>query len=84
MKELNCEDMPTEQALAVRWNLESDTLGFKVKLKDKPPTRRGMLSRVSSVYDPFGFVSPFVLPAEAVLQDLCRRGLSWDEARRKA
>ena len=72
--------MPTERALGVRWNLESDTFGFKVKLKDKPPTRRGMLSIVSSVYDPFGFVSPFVLPAKAVLQDLCRRGLSWDEA----
>lgn len=80
VKELDCEDMPTERALGVRWNLESDTFGFKVKLKDKPPTRRGMLSIVSSVYDPFGFVSPFVLPAKAVLQDLCRRGLSWDEA----
>ena len=80
VKELGCEDMPTERALGVRWNLESDTFGFKVKLKDKPPTRRGMLSMVSSVYDPFGFVSPFVLPAKAVLQDLCRRGLSWDEA----
>ena len=80
VKELYCEDMPTERALGVRWNLESDTFGFKVKLKDKPPKRRGMLSIVSSVYELFGFVSLFVLPAKAVLQDLCRRGLSWDEA----
>ena len=80
VKELDCEIMPTERALGVRWSLESDTFGFKVKFKDKPPKRRGMLSIVSSVYDPFGFVSPFVLPAKAVLQDLCRRGLSWDEA----
>ena len=34
-----------------------------------------MLSIVSSVFDPSGFVSPFVLPTKAVLQDLCRRGL---------
>ena len=79
-KELDCEDVPIERALGVRWNLESDKFGFKVKFKDKPPTRRGVLSIVSSVYEPFGFVSPFVLPARAVLQDLCRRGLGWDEA----
>ena len=80
MKELNCEDMPIERSLGVTCNLESDTFGFKVKFKDKPPTRHGMLSIVISVYDPFGFVSPFALPAKAVLQDLCRRGLVWDEA----
>ena len=80
VKELDCEDMPTKRVLGVRWNLESDTFGFKVKFKDKPLSHRGMLSIVSSVYDSFGFVSPFVLPAKAVLQDLCRRGLGWDEA----
>ncbi|PFX12930.1 hypothetical protein AWC38_SpisGene23034 [Stylophora pistillata] len=44
VKELDCEIMPTERALGVRWSLESDTFGFKVKFKDKPPKRRGMLS----------------------------------------
>ena len=33
VKKLDCEDMPTERALGVRWNLESDTFGFKVKLR---------------------------------------------------
>ena len=58
VKVLDCEGMPTERAFGVRWNLESDQFGFKVELKDKLPTRHGMLSIVSSVYDPFGFVSP--------------------------
>jgi len=36
---------------------------------------------VSSIYDPLGFVAPFVLPAKAVLQDLCRlQGQNWDTA----
>ena len=56
VKELDCEDMPTERGLGVRWNLESVTFGFKVKFKDKPPTRRGILSIVSSLYDPFGML----------------------------
>ena len=80
VKEFDCEDMPTERSLGVRWNLPSDTFGFEVKPKVKPPIRHGMLSTVSSVCDPFGFVSTFALPAKAVLQDQCRRGLSWDEA----
>jgi len=51
-----------------------------VKVKEKPPTRRGILSLVSSVYDPLGFASPSVLPANVILlQDLCCRGLKWDD-----
>ena len=43
------------------------------------PTRRGILSVVSSVYDPLGLAAPFVLPAKRLLQDLCRVKLEWDE-----
>ena len=79
VKDLQLGVMPSQRALSVKWNLESDTFGFKVKVKQKPPTRRGLLSLVSSVYDPLGFASPFVLPAKVILQDLCCRGLKWDE-----
>lgn len=41
--------------------------------------RRGILSMVSSLYDPLGLVSPFTLPVKLVLQSLCKRGLKWDE-----
>ena len=34
---------------------------------------------VSSVYDPLGFAAPFILPAKALLQDLCRKNLGWDD-----
>ena len=56
-----------------------DTFGFKISLRDKPSTRRGILSIVSSIYDPLGFVAPFILPAKCLLQTLCRRGLGWDD-----
>ena len=29
--------------------------------------------------DPLGFVSPFVLPAKLLLQELCRKNLGWDD-----
>ena len=34
---------------------------------------------VSSVYDPVGFISPFLLSAKIILQDLCRIKLKWDD-----
>jgi len=44
--------LPIEQALGVQWFMESDKLHFRAELKDQPLTRRGILSTVSSVYDP--------------------------------
>ena len=79
MKDLLLDQLSIERALGVRWDVESDTFGFKISVKDRPATRRGILSVVSSVYDPFGFAAPFTLPAKALLQDLCRKNLGWDD-----
>ena len=69
----------TERALGVQWNVQADTFSFKIASKEKPATRRGILSIVSSIYDPLGFVSPCILPAKGILQDLCLKGLGWDD-----
>ena len=79
MKDLLLNQLSIERALGVRWDVESDTFGFKISVKDRPATRRGILSVVSSVYDPLGFAAPFTLPAKALLQDLCRKNLGWDD-----
>lgn len=36
------------------------------------------MSVVGSVYDPLGFLAPFVLPAKLILRDLCREKITWD------
>ena len=73
------DQLPCERALGTRWDVETGTFSFKISLKDKPYTRRGILSIVSSIYDPLGFVAPFILPAKRLLQNLCRKGLRWDD-----
>ncbi|XP_028395685.1 uncharacterized protein LOC114519713 [Dendronephthya gigantea] len=78
--DLHYGKLPLERALGVYWCIESDTFEFRVTLNSKPLTRRGILSTVSSVYDPLGFVAPFILPAKKLLQELCQnRRLSWDD-----
>ena len=78
-QDLNIGDLPVERALGVHWNIENDYLGFKINLKDKPLTRRGMLSTISSLYDPLGIVAPFVLEGRKILQKLCQLKVGWDE-----
>ena len=72
-------DLPSEQALAVPWNNETDNFGFKLILKQKPVTRRGLLSIISSVYYPLGPAAPFLLQGKLINQEFCRANLGWDE-----
>ena len=71
--------LPTERALGISWDTERDEFCFKVKAPDKKPTRRNILSIASTVFEPLGFVSPFIMPAKLVLQNLCRAGNGWDD-----
>ena len=65
--------------MGVLWNIEEDAFGFKVALKSKPMTRRGVVSVLSSVYDSLGFGAPFLLKGKQILQKLYEQGLKWDE-----
>ncbi|XP_053392148.1 uncharacterized protein LOC128554860 [Mercenaria mercenaria] len=73
------ETLPCNRALGVQWNVNDDRIQIKVKLSDKPLTRRGILSVVSSIYDPLGLVSPVTLQAKAIIQSLCRLKIGWDD-----
>ena len=77
---LDLDDLPIGRALGLHWDANSDTFQFKVIPTSKPPTKRGILSTVSSLFDPLGFLSPFILPMKDLLQELWRIGLQWDES----
>jgi len=72
VKGLDFNKPPVKRTLGVQWNVSSDTFDFSIVIKDRPATRRGVLSIVSSVYEPLGFVAPFNLKAKFILQDLCQ------------
>ena len=73
-------DAPLEdRALGVYWSVEGDELGFKSQQMAKPLTKRGILSMLSSVYDPLGIAGPFILGARKIMQELCRMKIGWDD-----
>ena len=71
--------LPVQRSLGTYWCIESDTLGFRLELKDKPLSRRGIFSTINSVYDPLGIVSPLILTGKQILQDLCCQKVDWDD-----
>ena len=71
--------LPIERALGVQWFVESDEFHFRAELKDRPLTRRGILSTVSSIYDPIGLIAPFLLQGKRILQGICKDGAQWDD-----
>ena len=59
--------------------MESDVFKFRVVLKERPLTCRGLLATVASIYDPLGFIAPFTLLGKDILQQLRIDGLGWDD-----
>ncbi|XP_046557263.1 uncharacterized protein LOC124266512 [Haliotis rubra] len=79
-RDLDYDELPIERALGMKWYVNTDTFGFSTDFIEKPVTRRGLLSTVSSLYDPLGIVTPIILPAKRILQELCANNdLDWDD-----
>ena len=62
-----CEALPSDRALGINWEVNEDKIKFMVKVADRLLTRRGILSIVSSIFDPLGLVSPITLRAKAIV-----------------
>ena len=73
------DTLTEERALGVCWRVQEDQLSFQVQRMEQPRTKRGVLSMLSSVYDPLGLASPFVLRARRIIQNLCCTKIGWDD-----
>ncbi|XP_070181214.1 uncharacterized protein [Littorina saxatilis] len=74
-----CSTPEIERTLGLHWCTDDDTLGFTDNPRLGPLNRRGVLSTIASVYDPLGFLAPFLLTGKLILQELCRQELGWDD-----
>jgi hypothetical protein len=80
-KKGSSEDSNTviERALGVKWNAEDDHFIFMLgHLRDiePPTTRKKCLSLIAKVFDPMGFIAPYLLRPKKLL---CNLSLDWDD-----
>jgi hypothetical protein len=80
--EFSERDLPNERTLGVHWSVRRDEFEFKLsdKVSDKAVSRRAILSVVASVYDPLGFLAPFILRGKKILQHMCSMNIAWDDS----
>ena len=57
---LGLDEMPMEKVLGVLWQPEKYTLKIKAVEKKLSTTKREVLSFMSTIFDPLGFVTPAV------------------------
>ena len=78
MKTISVDDRATVasvhkcKTLGVVWDTLSDELCVPLHVEVSKCTRRGILSAVSSIYDPMGIIAPLILKAKLMLQTMCK------------
>lgn len=77
--DLDLDDLPSERTLGLKWNTETDTLGFSIQQSEKPDTMRGMLSTTARLFDPLGYAAPVILKARLIMRTCWEYKLVWDQ-----
>lgn len=73
-------ELPQERTLGIKWNINSDTIGYNINIPNCSSTKRGLLSTIHSIYDPLFVISPVIIPAKRLFQNCCNLKLNWDDS----
>lgn len=79
--EIQEEESPKIKTLGILWEAENDVFTFRVKPPDvnMKPTKRNVLSAISTLFDPLQFLSPFTVRAKVLMQEIWIAGVGWDD-----
>ncbi|XP_044312490.1 uncharacterized protein LOC123037080 [Drosophila rhopaloa] len=82
VKELNLDDYATTSTLRLKWDQREDIFKFSFNCSTAPEsiTKQTILSVASSLFDPLGLVSPVIMVAKILLQEIWLLRLHWDES----
>jgi len=79
--DLDHGELPVTKTLGVSWSPKEDEFKFLVNKSDDKytSTKRGFLRRIATLFDPLGFLTPYVIRARILLQIMWANGIDWDE-----
>lgn len=81
-------EISAEKVLGMWWCHEIDDFTYKVRIHKlnqhilvgkRRPTKREVLRTLMSVFDPLGFLEPFLVYIKMLLQEIWRTKIGWDE-----
>ena len=72
---------PVVKTLGISWNSVEDTFTISTAKvsRELHLTRQNVLRKIATIFDPFGFVGPFVVKAKILIQELWSRGYDLDD-----
>ncbi|XP_015524649.2 uncharacterized protein LOC107227884 [Neodiprion lecontei] len=75
------QEQEVVSTLGLRWLPSEDAFNFKVSTSSLPKviTKRFLLSEISKLFDPIGYLSPVVTRGKILLQNLWLKKLGWDD-----
>ena len=80
---LSIDEEEIIKTLGLHWNTSTDHFLFKVKIlnpeTESPLTKRLLLSEISKIFDPMGWLSPVIITTKIIMQDLWKEKTDWDE-----
>ena len=76
------EKQPMEKVLGMCYSFARDEFSFRPdmeKMRQPVRTKREMLKLIASLYDPMGFLAPFLILARMIFQKAVQVGGGWDD-----
>ncbi|XP_075990187.1 uncharacterized protein LOC142985830 [Anticarsia gemmatalis] len=86
LQEGSCKDLEivkdkVQKVLGLTWNCSTDMFDYSVRMSPPtaPETKRTVMSEISRLYDPLGWIAPCIITSKAFIQKLWISGIEWDE-----
>ncbi|XP_072932542.1 uncharacterized protein [Epargyreus clarus] len=78
---LKIQEDDITKIMGLTWDRSEDSFRYVVNLPElkKPVTKRRIISDISRLYDPLGWVGPSIIIAKIIIQKLWLAALDWDD-----